>query len=154
MMKILYRLRAAAYFALSRNSRMLSTPVLEAASISKTSIDFPDEISWHEAHSLHGVIVGPRAQFNPLARIRAVVVFPTPRGPEKRYAWPIRSIWIAFFKVWTIGFCPTTSSKTWGRNFLAMTWYLLMNGNGQARGILRHIGLPNTVASFRTWRVF
>src|SRR5438093_11837548 len=24
----------------------------------------------------------------------------------------------------------------------------------QARGILRHIGLPNTVASFRTWRGF
>src|SRR5947207_1910528 len=59
MMKILWRFRAAAYFALSLSSRMLSTPVLEAASISKTSIDFPDEISWHEAHWLHGVIVGP-----------------------------------------------------------------------------------------------
>src|SRR5438876_6037532 len=153
-MKILYRARAAAYFALSRSSRMLSTPVLDAASISKTSIDFPAAISWHEGQTLHGVIAGPLSQLRPLAKMRAVVVFPTPRGPEKRYAWPIRSIWIAFCRVWTIGFCPTTSSKTCGRNFLAMTWYLLMNGNGQARGILRHIGLPNTVASFRTWRVF
>src|SRR5438128_12597544 len=133
---------------------MLSTPVLDAASISKTSIDLPDAISWHDAHWLHGVIVGPFSQFNPFARIRAVVVLPTPRGPENRYAWPIRSIWIAFCSVWTIGFCPTTSAKTCGRNFLAMTWYLLMNGNGQARGILRHIGLPDTVACFRTWRVF
>src|SRR5262245_62497054 len=62
MMKILYRLRAAAYFALSRSSRMLSTPVFEAASISKTSIDLPKEISWHESHVLQGVIVGPWAQ--------------------------------------------------------------------------------------------
>src|SRR5204862_3571134 len=81
MMKILYRLRAAAYFALSRSSRMLSTPVLEAASISKTSIDFPNVISSQEGHRLQGVIVGPSTQFRPLARIRAVVVFPTQRGP-------------------------------------------------------------------------
>ena len=45
MMKILYRLRAAAYLAFSRSSRILSTPVFEAASISKTSIDFPEAIS-------------------------------------------------------------------------------------------------------------
>jgi len=37
---------------------------------------------------------------------------------------------------------------------LVFAQYLLINGNGQVRGILRHIGLPNTVASFRTWRVF
>src|SRR5215467_15538162 len=104
MMKILYRLRAAAYFALSRSSRMLSTPVFDAASISKTSIDLPAAISWHEGHVLSGVIVGPFSQLRPFARIRAVVVLPTPRGPEKRYAWPIRSIWIAFCNVWTIGF--------------------------------------------------
>ena len=84
MMKILYRLRAAAYFALSRSSRILSTPVFEAASISNTSIDFPDAISSQDGHRLHGVMVGPSRQFNPLAKIRAVVVFPTPRGPEKR----------------------------------------------------------------------
>src|SRR5436309_15960829 len=30
----------------------------------------------------------------------------------------------------------------------------LLQWAGQAWGILRHIGLPNTVASFRTWRGF
>src|SRR5262245_11430285 len=74
MMKILYRLRAAAYLALSRNSRILSTPVFEAASISNTSIDLPEAISWQEGQVLQGVIVGPFSQFNPFARIRAVVV--------------------------------------------------------------------------------
>src|SRR5436189_919460 len=54
MMKILYRLRAAAYLALSRSSLMLSTPVLEAASISKTSIDLPEAISRHDGHALQG----------------------------------------------------------------------------------------------------
>src|SRR6266850_2526757 len=83
MMKILYRLRAAAYFALSRSSRMLSTLVLEAASISNTSIDLPAAISKHDGHALQGVMVGPFSQLRPFAKIRAVVVFPTPRGPEK-----------------------------------------------------------------------
>src|SRR5262249_50829693 len=104
MMKILYRLRAAAYFALSRNSRMLSTTVFEAASISNTAMDRPAGMSWHERQVLLGVMVGAFSQLRPFARIRAVVVSPTPRGPEKRYAWPIRSIWIAFCRVWTIGF--------------------------------------------------
>src|SRR4051794_19213417 len=67
MMKILYRLRAGAYLALSRSSRMLSTPVLDAASISKTSIDFPEEISSHDGQTLHGVTVGPFSQFRPFA---------------------------------------------------------------------------------------
>ena len=37
---------------------MLSTPVFDAASISKTSIDRPKAISWHEGQTLHGVIAG------------------------------------------------------------------------------------------------
>jgi hypothetical protein len=45
---------------------------------------FPEAISWHEGQTLHGVIVGPFSQLSPLARIRAVVVLPTPRGPENR----------------------------------------------------------------------
>ena len=56
MMKILYRSRDGAYRALSRSSRMLSTPVLEAASISRTSIDLPAAISWQDGHLLQGVI--------------------------------------------------------------------------------------------------
>ena len=33
---------------------------------------------------LHGVAVGPCAQFNDRARMRADDVFPQPRGPENR----------------------------------------------------------------------
>ena len=77
---------------------------IDAASISNTSMDLPAAISWQDGQVLSGVIVGPFSQLRPLARIRAVVVFPTPRGPENRYAWPIRSICIAFCSVWTIGF--------------------------------------------------
>src|SRR5215813_6404118 len=102
MMKILYLLRAAAYLALSRNSRMLSTPVFDAASISNTSMDLQAAISWQDGQVLSGVIVGPFSQLRPLARIRAMGVLPTPRGPEKRYAWPIRSIRMAFCRVCTI----------------------------------------------------
>src|SRR6266571_7341021 len=105
-MKILYRLRAAAYFALSRSSRMLSTPVLEAASISKTSIDFPKVISSQDGHRLHGVIVGPSTQFRPLARIRAVVVFPTPRVPKQRPPRPTRFTCTALCDHQTRGSAP------------------------------------------------
>ena len=34
--------------------------------------------------------MGPSAQFRQRAMIRAEVVLPHPRGPEKRYAWLIR----------------------------------------------------------------
>jgi hypothetical protein len=104
---------------------MLSTPVFDAASISRTSGEPPPAISVHEGHRLHGVAVGPSAQLRAFASRRAVVVLPTPRGPQNRYAWPIRSMPMAFWSVWTIGFCPTTSSKTWGRNLRAMTWYFI-----------------------------
>ena len=67
-------------------SRTLSTPVLDAASISSTSIEFPEAISRHETHSRHGLPVTPVAQFKPFAKMRAVVVLPVPRTPEKRYA--------------------------------------------------------------------
>src|SRR5678815_5878285 len=65
MIKILLRSREGAYRALSRNSRTLSTPVFDAASISSTSIDWPAAISLHDAHWLHGSIVGPWTQFKP-----------------------------------------------------------------------------------------
>ena len=37
-----------------------------------------------KSHSLQGVGVGPCSQLRALARIRAAVVLPTPRMPEKR----------------------------------------------------------------------
>ena len=67
-------------------SRASSTPPWLAASISTTSNE-PDpskESSRHDSHSPHGESVGASAQFKQRARMRAEVVFPQPRGPEKR----------------------------------------------------------------------
>jgi hypothetical protein len=69
---------------LMMTSRTLSTPVLDAASISITSIEREEEISIHEGHWPHGSVVIPVIQLRHLASIRAVVVFPTPRAPVKR----------------------------------------------------------------------
>ncbi len=72
-------------------SRTLSTPVFEAASISSTSMERPSATSrqeWHASASVvrQGVVVGLSDlwQLTALASRRAVVVFPTPRAPEKR----------------------------------------------------------------------
>ncbi len=43
--------------------------------------------SLHDWHSPHGVGVGPFAQLSERAMMRALEVFPHPRGPLKRYAW-------------------------------------------------------------------
>jgi len=74
---------AGAYLTISRNSRIWSIPRFDAASISITSSEVPEAISLQESHSPQGVAVGPFTQFSALARIRAAVVFPTPRAPEK-----------------------------------------------------------------------
>ena len=84
MMYILYLPRVGTYLTLSRSSRTLSTPVLDAPSISKTSTDEPEAMVLHDSQLLHGVGVGPSAQLRHLARILAAVVLPTPLGPEKR----------------------------------------------------------------------
>ena len=67
---------------------MSSTPVRDAASISRNSRCLPALISSHAEHSSHGLVTGPSAdwQFKHLARIRAIVVFPTPRVPANKYA--------------------------------------------------------------------
>ena len=66
---------------------MSSIPRCEAASISITSSEVPFAIETQAWHVLSGVGVGPCAQLSALARIRAIDVFPVPRGPAKRYAW-------------------------------------------------------------------
>jgi hypothetical protein len=53
------------------------------------------------------------------ARRRAVVVLPTPLGPENRYAWASRSDETAFVRARTISSCPTTSANVRGRHFRA-----------------------------------
>ena len=71
----------------SRSSRMLSTPLFDAASISCTSTLVPAVISRQASHTLHGVGVGALIAGQALARMRAAVVLPTPRAPVKRNAW-------------------------------------------------------------------
>ena len=74
-----------------------------------------------DAHVPQGVGVGRSEllQLIAAARRRAVVVFPTPRGPEKRYACASRSAVTAFVRARTISSCPTTSANVRGRHLRA-----------------------------------
>ena len=65
---------------------MLSTPVFEAPSISMTSMSSPIFIEVQLSHLQQGLDVGSLVfrQFRALARIRAIVVLPTPLVPVKR----------------------------------------------------------------------
>ena len=85
--------------------------MLEAPSISKTSTALPPVISRQEVQSLQGTGEGPFSQFMALARIRAMVVLPVPRGPEKRMAWATRPARMALVRVRVTWACSTTSSK-------------------------------------------
>ena len=80
----LERARIGAYCTLSRRSRVSSTRAREAASTSMRSAWRPSSISRHAAHAPQGRAAGPRSQFRHLANMRAMVVLPTPRVPEKR----------------------------------------------------------------------
>jgi len=49
----------------------------------------PPQMRAQSSHRPHGSPSAVRrGQLSAMARIRASVVFPTPRGPQKRYAWP------------------------------------------------------------------
>ena len=79
----------AAYMARSRSSRASSTPRLVAASISITSrLAEPFQMRRQFSHSPQGspagVTVSRRSQLSAMARMRAAVVLPTPRGPVRR----------------------------------------------------------------------
>ena len=65
--------------------------------------------------------VGPFSQFSARARMRAVVVLPTPRAPAKTNACARRPLPMALRSVCVTPFCPTTSSNRWGRHFRART---------------------------------
>ena len=77
-----------AYIARSRRSRASSTPRFDAASISTTSRAVcPPQILSQLSQAPHGSPSSPRlAQFKAIARTLASVVFPTPLGPENKYA--------------------------------------------------------------------
>ncbi len=78
--------------ARSRSCLASSTPRFEAASISMTSSAVcPLQILAQLSHSPQGSPDSSRTeQLRAIASIRASVVLPTPRGPQKRYACPTR----------------------------------------------------------------
>src|SRR5436309_12175808 len=111
--------------ARSRRSRASSTPRFEAASSSTTSrFAAPVQTRVQESHAPHGSPAGAsaaprRSQFSAMARMRAAVVLPTPRGPANRYPCATR-FWAT---------APRSAAATWswtmrsanclGRYFLA-----------------------------------
>ena len=69
---------------LSRRSRMSSTELFDAASISMTSSEVAFAIATQDSQTPHGSIVGPFSQFRQAARIFAIDVLPVPREPTNR----------------------------------------------------------------------
>ena len=96
-------------------------PRLLAPSISITSMACPEVISRQAVHSLQGSSEVPCSQLSALARIRAMEVLPTPRGPVKRYAWAARPVLRALERVRETWPCPVTSSNRCGRYLSANT---------------------------------
>ena len=84
----------------SRSSRIASIPRFEAASISIRSRYRPSSIAIETSESAIGSPSSVTSEFSALARILAVDVLPTPRGPVKRYACETRSEVMARFRVW------------------------------------------------------
>ena len=75
-----------------------------------------------DSHLPHGSMSGPGLrQLMDLAKILAVVVLPTPRGPQKRYAWASCPRRMEFFKVLAMFSWPMSDSKVSGLYFLADT---------------------------------
>ncbi len=71
-------------------------------------------------------MVGPPVPSGPMqlrarARMRAVVVLPTPRTPVRMKAWAMRPVAMALVSVRTIASCPISSAKVAGRYFRAST---------------------------------
>ena len=75
IMYTLYSTALGAYFTLSLISRISSTPLFEAASISNTSEIDPCVIPKQEGHSLQGSATGACSQLIAFANTFAIVVF-------------------------------------------------------------------------------
>src|SRR5258708_40367089 len=83
-----------------------------------------DTQEWHLLQASPSVVWS--VQLIVLARIRAQVVFPTPRGPQNRKACANWLFLMAFLRVVVMCDCPTTVEKSWGRYFRAETINLSM----------------------------
>ena len=110
------------YLENSMRSLTSSTPVLLAASISRTSMWLELVIASQLSHksSLH-ILSIPFVQLRDLATILAIVVLPTPRIPVKRYALGTLFALIEFMMVSAITSCPINSKKFCGLYLRANT---------------------------------
>ncbi len=99
IIKILYLPEDGINITLSRRSRIASTPLLEAPSISITSTLLPLDIATQFSHVLHGVKSTAFKQRKLFAKIRAEDVFPVPRSPVNKSACGSLSLRRAFKSV-------------------------------------------------------
>ena len=111
MIYILYFELNGARAVFSFSPRMLSTPLLEAPSISITSRLSPAAISLQLWHSPHGSNSLRPVQLRALAKILAAEVFPHPLDPEKRYACPALPFAIEFVRTLTAAGWPISDAK-------------------------------------------
>src|SRR5262249_29938090 len=95
-------------------------------------------------HTPQGSGVGPFSQLSARARMRALVVFPQPRGPVKRNACATRPDLSALTSVRTTCSCPVRSENRCGRYLRARTRYGLViddvfaTGEGRSTGDRAH----------------
>ena len=107
--------------------RISSTELFDAASSSWILKALDSLKDRQDSQALQGSDSGPGSvQLMVFAKIRAQVVFPTPRGPQNKYACPRWFFRIAFLSVPVMGACPTTEAKVSGRYFRAETIKLSM----------------------------
>ena len=122
MMYTLYLPTWGGIITFSVRSLMSSTELLEAASSSWMQYERPWAKEMHDSHSPQGSRSAPGfMQFIVFAKILALEVFPTPRGPQNRYAWASCPLFIEFLRVVAMLSCPTRPVKLFGLYFLADT---------------------------------
>ena len=112
------------YLENSIKSRTSSTPVLLAASISKTSMWFRICYCITVITFLHALST-PFRQFSDFATILAIVVFPTPLIPVNKYAFGILSVFKELiYSLHHLLLDQLISLNVFGRYFNAKTFEL------------------------------
>ena len=96
-------------------------PRLLAASISMRSSARDSLMARQRSQALSGSPLAGDTQLTALARTRAVLVLPVPRGPQNRKACASRPPFTALRSVFVTVSCPTTSDRARGRHFLYRT---------------------------------
>jgi hypothetical protein len=95
-MKILKRSRCGRYGELLLQiADVVDARAARGVDLLDVDVDAGGDLDLHAGHSRHGVLVGPFSQLSALARMRALVVLPTPRTPVNKNACATRSIAIA-----------------------------------------------------------